>query len=48
MGGWSLLIPLGMLAKMPIPLRQGQKQWLAEQMARTARIYNIPMDMMKR
>lgn len=48
MGGWSLLIPLGMLAKMEIQFRQGQKQWLAGQMARTARIYNIPMDMMKR
>jgi len=42
MGGWSLLLPLGTLAKMKIPLRDGQRRWIAGQMARTARVYNIP------
>ena len=47
MGGWSLLIPMGTLAKMDVSLRQGQKQWLMGQIARTARIYNIPTDMIR-
>jgi len=42
MGGWSLLLPLGKLLKMKIPLREGQRGWIAGQMARTTRIYNIP------
>ena len=41
MGGWSLLLPLVTLTKMRIPLRNGQRGWIAGQMARTARIYNI-------
>lgn len=43
MGGWSLLAPLGTLTRMKIRLRGGQRQWIAGQMARTARIYNITM-----
>lgn len=43
MGGWALLQPLGQLMKMKITLREGQKGWLAGQIARTARIYNIAM-----
>jgi len=41
MGGWSLLLPLGTLTKMNIQLRDGQRGWIAGQMARTARIYSI-------
>jgi hypothetical protein len=41
LGGWSLLAPLGTLMKMKVPLREGQRDWIAGQMARTARIYNI-------
>lgn len=45
MGGWGILQPLGQLAKMPIRLRDGQRGWIAGQMARTARIYNIALPM---
>jgi hypothetical protein len=41
MGGLAIIQPLGSLVKMNIKLRSGQRQWLAGQMARTARIYNI-------
>ncbi|KAG9240231.1 hypothetical protein BJ878DRAFT_546471 [Calycina marina] len=41
MGGWALLIPLGTLMEKDIPLREGQRKWIAGQMARTAKIYNI-------
>ena len=41
MGGWSLLQPLGAVWGMKIQLRNGQKQWIGDQMARIARIYGI-------
>ena len=41
MGGWSILAPIATLLKMDIKLREGQRQWLAGQLARTARVYRI-------
>jgi hypothetical protein len=41
MGGWSMLGPIASLLKMNIKIREGQRQWLAGQMARTARVYRI-------
>lgn len=40
-GGWSLLGPLGTLLRMKIKIREGQRIWIAMQMARTAKIYKI-------
>lgn len=45
MGGWGIVAPLASLLKMNIKMRPGQKQWLAGQMARTARIYNLELKM---
>ena len=41
MGGWSILGPIASVLKMDIKIREGQRQWLAGQMARTARVYRI-------
>lgn len=41
LGGWSLIVPLSTLMRMRIHLREGQRDWIAGQMGRTARIYNI-------
>jgi hypothetical protein len=41
MGGWSILGPIATLLRMDIKMREGQRQWLAGQMARTARVYRI-------
>ena len=41
MGGWSILGPIAALLKMDIKMREAQRQWLAEQMTRTARVYRI-------
>jgi hypothetical protein len=41
LGGWSLLAPLATLLRMKVGMRDGQRIWIAGQMARTARIYKI-------
>lgn len=41
MGGWSIMGPIATLLKQDIKMRGGQRQWLAEQMIRTARVYRI-------
>ena len=41
MGGWSILGPIVTLLKTDIKMREGQRQWLARQVERTARVYKI-------
>jgi hypothetical protein len=41
MGGLSLLGPITALLKMDITMREGQRMWLAGQLARTARVYRV-------
>jgi len=43
LGGWALMIPLSTVLRMQMRLREGQREWIAGQMARTARIYNLNM-----
>ncbi|KIN07450.1 hypothetical protein OIDMADRAFT_22333 [Oidiodendron maius Zn] len=40
-GGWAILEPMTALLKMDITMRDGQRQWLEGQMARTTKVYRI-------
>lgn len=48
LGGWALIMPLSSLLKLRVQLRQGQKEWIQGQVARTARIYNLNLAAAKR
>jgi hypothetical protein len=41
MGGWAILGPMGSLLRMDIKMREGQRVWIAQQVARTAKVYRI-------
>jgi hypothetical protein len=40
-GGYQLLDALAALVSMPVPLREGQREWIGEQIMRVFKIYNI-------
>ena len=46
-GGYQLFDPLTTLVSMKIILRDGQKEWISQQIKRVFRIYNIGAPMLK-